>query len=86
VLVVGSCAGPGSGDLAQAPEGRLETASSRPPASALPALVNLMVTQLTKLGPLPMSIGGGVGVFVETSSGKPDWRVRVVAAILLLHK
>jgi hypothetical protein len=45
-----------------------------------------MVTQLTKFGPLPMSIGGGVGVFVETSSGKPDWRVRVVAAILLLHK
>lgn len=43
----------------------------------------LLVTQLTRFGPLPMSVGGGVRVFVETPSGKPDWRLRVVATILL---
>jgi hypothetical protein len=48
--------------------------------------VNLLVTKLTKFGPLPMSIGGGVGVFVETPSGRPDWRLRVVATILLPRK
>jgi hypothetical protein len=45
--------------------------------------INLAVTKLTKFGPLPMSIGGGVGVFVETPSGQPDWRLRLVGAILL---
>jgi hypothetical protein len=45
--------------------------------------VNVTVTKLTKFGPLPMSIGGGVGIFVETPSGKPDWRLRLVATILL---
>jgi len=45
--------------------------------------VNMTVTKLTKFGPLPMSIGGGVGVFVATPDGKPDWRLRLVATILM---
>ena len=45
--------------------------------------INLTVTKLTEFGPLPMSIGGGVGVFVETPNGEPDWRLRLVATVLL---
>jgi hypothetical protein len=48
--------------------------------------INMTVTKLTKFGPLPMSIGGGVGVFVETPDGRPDWRLRLVATILLPRK
>ena len=48
--------------------------------------INLTVSKLTKFGPLPMSIGGGVGVFVKTPNGKPDWRLRLSATILLPRK
>ena len=48
--------------------------------------INLVVTKLTKFGPLPMSVGAGVGVFVETPDGRPDWRLRLVGTILLPRK
>lgn len=47
------------------------------------APVHVLVTKLTKFGPLPMSIGGGVGVFLDAPGGRPDWRLRLVGTILL---
>lgn len=43
-------------------------------------------TKLTRFGPLPMSIGGGVGWFVKGPSDAPNWRLRMVGAILLPRK
>jgi hypothetical protein len=38
---------------------------------------------LTTFGPFPMSIGGGIGIFTAAPGGRPDWRVRFVATLLL---
>jgi hypothetical protein len=48
--------------------------------------LHLMVTKLTKFGPFPMSIGGGVGIFTAAPGGQPDWRLRFVATLLLPRK
>ena len=44
------------------------------------------VSKLTKFGSFPMSIGGGVGVFLDAPDGRPDWRLRLVGTILLPRK
>jgi hypothetical protein len=48
--------------------------------------VHLTVTKLTKFGPFPMSIGGGTGIFTSAPGGRPDWRVRFIATLLLPRK
>jgi hypothetical protein len=45
--------------------------------------LHLTATKLTKFGPFPMSIGGGIGIFTAAPGGRPDWRVRFVATLLL---
>lgn len=45
--------------------------------------LHLTVTKLTKFGPFPMSVGGGVGIFTAAPGGTPDWRLRFVATLLL---
>ena len=48
--------------------------------------MHLTISKLTKFGPFPMSIGGGAGIFVAAPGGRPDWRVRFVATLLLPRK
>ena len=45
--------------------------------------IHVTATKLTKFGPFPMSIGGGVGVFADAPNGRPDWRLRLVGTLLL---
>lgn len=45
--------------------------------------LNFIVTKLTKFGPLPFSVGGGVGVFLAAPDDQPDWRLRIVTTVLL---
>jgi hypothetical protein len=45
--------------------------------------MHLTATKLTAFGPFPMSIGGGIGIFTAAPGGRPDWRVRFVATLLL---
>ena len=47
------------------------------------APVNFLVAKLTRFGPLPMSVGAGVGFFTATPGDEPDWRLRLVATLLL---
>ena len=41
------------------------------------------VAKLTRFGPFPMNVGGGVGIFTAAPDGRPDWRLRFVATLLL---
>ena len=45
--------------------------------------MHFTVSKVTKFGPFPMSVGGGVGIFLTAPEGGPDWRVRFVATLLL---
>jgi hypothetical protein len=45
--------------------------------------MHLTVTKLTRFGTFPMSIGGGVGIFAAAPNGRPDWRLRFIATVLL---
>jgi hypothetical protein len=63
----------------QGPSGRLEDAEGN--QWTIPIMLN--VSKLTKFGPLPMSIGGGVGWFATGPSDAPSWRLRMSGAILL---
>ncbi len=40
-------------------------------------------SKLTRFGPFPMSIGGGVGWFATGPDGGPSWRLRTTGTILL---
>ena len=50
------------------------------------APLHFVVTKLTRFGPFPMSVGGGVGVFTAAPGGSPDSRIRLVATLLLPQK
>jgi hypothetical protein len=41
------------------------------------------VAKLTRFGPFPMNVGGGAGIFLTAPDGRPDWRLRFVATLLL---
>ncbi|MEJ2482260.1 MAG: transporter [Gemmatimonadota bacterium] len=45
--------------------------------------LNLLVSKLVELGPFPMSVGAGPGFYLTAPGDRPDWRLRVVATILL---
>lgn len=45
--------------------------------------INVNVSKVTKLGPFPFSLGGGVGVFVEKPEGAPEWKLRFTATLIL---
>ena len=44
--------------------------------------INVTVTQLTKLGKQPISIGGGFKYYAAAPAGGPDWGVRLVVTLL----
>jgi len=45
--------------------------------------INFAITKVIKLGPFPFSVGGGVGYYVETPEGGPDWKIRLIATLIL---
>jgi hypothetical protein len=47
----------------------------------VPLIVN--VSKVTRLGPFPFSLGGGVGIFVAKPEGAPDWKLRLTATLIL---
>lgn len=44
--------------------------------------VNLTISQLTKMGKQPVSIGGGVRYYLEKPDGGPDWGIRLIFTFL----
>jgi len=45
--------------------------------------LHLMVSKVTRFGPFPFSIQGGIGLFLAAPDGRPDWRLRFVTTVLL---
>jgi len=45
--------------------------------------INFAVTKVIKLGPFPFSVGGGVGYYVESPEGGPEWKLRLIATLIL---
>jgi hypothetical protein len=45
--------------------------------------INFALTRVIKLGPFPFSVGGGVGYYVETPEGGPEWKLRLIATLIL---
>ena len=41
------------------------------------------VSKLTRFGPFPFSVQGGLGWYVETPDGGPDWKLRTAFVVLL---
>ena len=48
--------------------------------------LHFTISKLTRFGPFPMSVGGAVAPFVAAPGGRPDFRVRFVATLLLPRK
>ena len=45
--------------------------------------INFLVSKITKLGPFPMSVTGGGGVYVQKPDGGPDWQLRTAFILIL---
>jgi hypothetical protein len=43
----------------------------------------LIVSKVTRFGPFPFSIGGGLGWYAESPAGGPEWKLRTQFTILL---
>ena len=48
--------------------------------------INVLVSKITKLGPLPFSVQAGGGVYVASPDGGPEWKVRTNFVVLLPRK
>lgn len=45
--------------------------------------VHLTMSKLTQFASIPMSVGGGIGIYTAAPGGSPDWRLRFSATLLL---
>jgi hypothetical protein len=45
--------------------------------------LNAIVSKMARLGPFPASYGGGVGVYLESPAGGPEWKLRTVVTVIL---
>jgi hypothetical protein len=48
--------------------------------------VNLVVSNVTRLGPFPFSVAGGAGYHVESPSVGPQWKLPVAFTLILPSK
>jgi hypothetical protein len=48
--------------------------------------INLAVSKVTTLGPFPLSVLGGAGVYVASPENGPDWKLRAAFTLLLPSK
>ena len=45
--------------------------------------LNFTITKLTRFGTFPMSVGGGAAAFIVHPGDGPDWKLRVIATLLI---
>jgi hypothetical protein len=45
--------------------------------------VKLSLSKVTKLGPFPFSVGGGVALYAQTPEGGPDWKLQTQFTLIL---
>lgn len=45
--------------------------------------INMTVSKLTRFGPFPFSLGGGVGLYAASPEGGPDWKLRMTMTLIL---
>jgi len=45
--------------------------------------ITLQVSKVIKLGPFPFSVGAGVGYYVESPDGGPEWKLRLITTLIL---
>jgi hypothetical protein len=45
--------------------------------------INALITKVARFGPFRGSFGGGVGYFLDSPDGGPEWKLRGIATILL---
>lgn len=64
----------------------LETSANWEAEDTWTVPLHLNVAKPTKFGPFPMNVGAGIGVFTAAPAGRPDWRLRVQATLLLPRK
>jgi hypothetical protein len=48
--------------------------------------INVQVSKVTRFGPFPFSIAGGLGVFVAKPDGGPEWQLRTSFTLVLPPK
>ena len=60
------------------------TASSSSDVWTIP--INAQVSKVTRFGPYPFSIAGGVGVYVAKPDGGPEWQLRMNFTVVLPGK
>lgn len=48
--------------------------------------LNVLVSKVATFGPFPASYGGGVGVYLESPDGGPEWKLRSFVTLLLPSK
>jgi hypothetical protein len=48
--------------------------------------INLFLSKVTALGPFPFSVAGGGGVYIESPSGGPEWKLRTAFTLILPRK
>ena len=49
--------------------------------------INFLASKVTRLGPFPFSVGGGVGYFVESPDGiGAQWKLRMIFTLILPNK
>ena len=45
--------------------------------------INLHVSKVTRFGPFPFSVGGGLGWFADSPEGGPSWQLRATFTLIL---
>jgi len=45
--------------------------------------MNFNISKVTRFGPFPFSVGGGLGWYVDAPDGAPDWQLRASFALIL---
>lgn len=48
--------------------------------------LNFLVSKFAKFGQFPTSYGAGIGIFVDSPSGGPEWKLRAVMTLILPNK
>lgn len=45
--------------------------------------INFSISKVTRFGPFPFSVGGGLGWYAEAPRGGPDWQLRATFTLIL---
>jgi hypothetical protein len=45
--------------------------------------LNFVISKVTRLGPFPFSVGGGIGWYADALASSPDWQLRAQFTLIL---